>query len=122
MIPSKPMELWYRIRRRLGGLIAPTACTLCVVYFGYHAVQGDRGVLSWLQLKQEIAATGAELEAERAARLRLERRVALLKPEGLDRDMLDERARTVLGLAHADEVVFLNESAGRRAPGPPGAL
>jgi cell division protein FtsB len=43
------------------------------------------------------------------ARRGLERRVAALKPEGLDRDMLDERARVVLGLAHADEVVFLNE-------------
>ncbi len=103
------MSLLYEVRRLARPVALPLLATLAIGYFGYHAVQGDRGVLSWLQLKQEIAATGAELEAERAARLRLARRVALLKPEGLDRDMLDERARAVLGLAHADEVVFLNE-------------
>ncbi len=103
------MSLLYEVRRRARAAALPLIAALALGYFGYHAVQGDRGVLTWLQLKQEVAATGAELEAARAARLGLERRVALLKPEGLDRDMLDERARAVLGLARADEVVFLNE-------------
>ncbi|MCZ6524816.1 MAG: septum formation initiator family protein [Alphaproteobacteria bacterium] len=103
------MSLLYEVRRRARPAALPLLAALAIGYFGYHAEQGDRGILTWLQLKQEIAAAGAELEAERAARLALARRVALLKPEGLDRDMLDERARVVLGLAHADEVVFLNE-------------
>jgi len=38
---------------------------------------------------------------------RLERRVALLRGDGLSRDMLEERARDVLGLVHKDEVVIL---------------
>ncbi|MEE8245960.1 MAG: septum formation initiator family protein [Alphaproteobacteria bacterium] len=103
------MSLLYEVRRRARPAALPLLAALAIGYFGYHAVQGDRGVLTWLQLKQEIAAISTELEAARTARLGLERRVALLKPEGLDRDMLDERARVVLGLAHADEVVFLNE-------------
>ena len=61
-----------------------------------------------MKLRQEIAAarsSEAELAAERAT---LERRVALLRPESLDRDMLEERARAVLNLAHPDErVIFL---------------
>ncbi len=103
------MSLLYEVRRRARPAALPLLSVLALGYFGYHAVQGDRGVLTWLQLKQEIAATGAEHEAVRAARLGLEHRVGLLKPEGLDRDMLDERARAVLGLARSDEVVFLNE-------------
>ena len=29
----------------------------------------------------------------------------MLRPDGLDRDMLDERARAVLNLAHPDDLV-----------------
>ncbi len=103
------MSLLYEVRRRARPAALPLLCALAIGYFGYHGVQGDRGLLTWLQLKQQLALTGAEVDAARTARQGLERRVALLKPEGLDRDMLDERARAVLGLAHADEVVFLNE-------------
>jgi cell division protein FtsB len=43
------------------------------------------------------------------AKRRLERRVALLRPESLDRDMLEERARAVLNLARPeDRVILLN--------------
>ena len=38
---------------------------------------------------------------------RLERDVALLRPESLDPDMLDERARASLNLAHPDDLVML---------------
>jgi len=103
------MSLLHEVRRRARPAALPLLCALAIGYFGYHGVQGDRGLLTWLQLKQQIALTGAELEAARTARRGLERRVALLKSEGLDPDMLDERVRVVLGLALPDEVVFLNQ-------------
>ena len=42
-------------------------------------------------------------------REKLEKRVDLLRPENLDLDMLEERARSVLGLAHPDELVIYNK-------------
>ena len=45
---------------------------------------------------------------------RLERDVALLRPESLDPDMLDERARAILNLAHPDDLVMMK----RRQPAP----
>ena len=39
----------------------------------------------------------------------LSRRVLLLRPEFLDRDMLDEQARHNLGLAHPDDLVIFNK-------------
>ncbi len=45
---------------------------------------------------------------------RLERDVALLRPESLDPDMLDERARAILNLAHQDDLIMLK----RRQPVP----
>jgi cell division protein FtsB len=41
-----------------------------------------------------------------AERRVIERRVAALRPDSLDLDMLDERARQVLDLVHEDELVI----------------
>ena len=103
------MSLLYEIRRRARWAALPLMFALAIGYFAYHALQGERGLVVWLKLSHEIAQTKAELEAVQDERQAIERRVALLKPDGLDRDVLDERARSVLGLAHPDEVVFLDE-------------
>ena len=51
-------------------------------------------------------------------RLRIERDVALLEPDSLDPDMLDERARAILNLAHPGDLVMMK----RRPPDPTGPL
>ena len=69
--------------------------------------QGERGLIAWLRLTNEIRAAkeeAAEVHAEREA---LERRVSHLRPESLDRDLLDERARATLNVARPDEIVIL---------------
>lgn len=97
--------------------IAPPVVGFCLVgYFAYHAVQGERGLLAWLRLKQELAqasASEARLAAERA---RLERRVNLLRPDRLDPDLLDERAHALLNYGRSDEFVILLPEG--RAPAP----
>ncbi len=103
------MSLAFEVRRRAREAALPLVCALAIGYFGYHTVQGDRGLVAWLQLSHQVEQTEAELAAVQGERRTIERRVALLKVEGLDRDMLDERARVVLGLAHADEVVFITD-------------
>ncbi|MEK9596102.1 MAG: hypothetical protein VW057_09085, partial [Rhodospirillaceae bacterium] len=40
----------------------------------------------------------------------IEDRVALLRPESLDRDMLEERARAMLNLGYATDVVIADRS------------
>lgn len=102
------MSVIYEVRRRARHAALPLACALAIGYFSFHAVQGERGLVAWLRYSHEIAETKAELAAARSERLAIGRRVMLLRPEGLDRDLLDERARIVLGLARADEVVFLD--------------
>ena len=49
----------------------------------------------------------AELKAIKAERAEWERRVALLRADNLDRDILDERARTLLNAAHRNDVIVL---------------
>ena len=99
---------------RIGRVLGPLAAIGAVVYFGYHGVLGERGVLTWMALKQEIEHTRTAVAMSEAERDRLAHRVSLLRPESLDRDMLDERARLVLNMMHPDEVlVFDRERASR---------
>jgi len=81
-----------------------------VVYFGYHAIQGDRGLLTMLKLDNRIAAMEVELDESKAEELALERRVSLLRPASLDRDMLEEQVRLVLNYTHPDDVVIYTET------------
>lgn len=96
--------------KRWRGRIVPVSCTLLMVYFGYHAIQGDRGLLSWIKFSDELAEARIVLEVTADERAGLERKVALLRPDGLDPDMLDERARYMLSLARADEVVIYTDA------------
>ncbi len=76
-------------------------------YFGYHAVEGDRGLRSYFSMKHRVAGATAALEELRAERTVLEHRVRLLRPDGLDLDLLEERAREILNVVHEDEIVIL---------------
>ncbi len=107
------MALFAGLSHRVRPFVAPLFVASLAVYFAYHAVQGERGVVAWLKLRQQVVRAEAALRLSQAEEQRLAHRVALLRPEGLDRDLLDERARAVLNLAAENEqVIFL-------APAPP---
>jgi len=100
------MSLLEALRRRALKAIWPGLSLLTIVYFGYHAVHGERGLIRAAQIAAEIerakiAAADAALERER-----WQQRVKLLRSDSLDADLLDERARFVLGLTAPDEIVL----------------
>ena len=100
------MGLAHEVKKRTRAAIAPFLLILMVAYFGISFVQGDRGLLAWIRLNDEIAVAQADLGELQAQRAVLEHRTRLLRPDGLDLDMLDERARALLGFAHRDEIVL----------------
>jgi cell division protein FtsB len=108
------MVLLQEIRQRARHVFLPVLGVSALVYFTYHAVQGDRGLIAYVHLTAEIERANEYLTQVGAARQALETDVALLQPDALDRDMLDERARAVLGLAHGDEVLVLLEDPRQR--------
>ncbi len=109
------MLLIDEFRQRARQVAGPLIVAAMVAYLGYHAVQGKRGLVAWLRLGQQIEQTRAALALNRAEERRLAHRVALLRPDGLDPDMLEERARAVLNLAHPDDlVVFTTPEAAER--------
>jgi cell division protein FtsB len=90
---------------RFRSLLTPVAFAVVFAYFGYHLMNGDRGVLALLQLRQEVARAEAALAETKAAREIWERRVAVLRTQSLDPDMIEERARALLHVAWPDDIV-----------------
>lgn len=105
------MSLMREIRRRALPAIIPVLCTGAIGYFGYHAMEGERGLNTYTRLVQAIAESKAILAETTAERRRMEKKVALLRADGLDADMLDELARGTLGLVRPDELVIYNDPA-----------
>ena len=101
------MEVLHEIKDRTRLIALPVALFCLVAYFGYHAVQGERGLLAWLAVNQELSQARAMQTALADERGALERRVILLRPDSLDRDMLDERAHAILNYGSKDEVIIL---------------
>ena len=103
------MAMIHELRRRARRALAPVLAVCAVAYFGYHAVEGRYGLLSWYRLSVQITALEDQAAMLEARREGLERRVALLKPDHLDPDLLDEEVRRTLGFVAEDEVIIFHD-------------
>jgi cell division protein FtsB len=75
-------------------------------YFGWHGLHGPRSFANEAAIEAEVARLEdelAEVSAEGAAR---DARVALLRPQSIDPDLLDEIARRSLGYVRESEIVL----------------
>lgn len=99
------------VRTRLGsflkGLALYAVAALLVGYFAFHAYHGNHGIVASRAFEQEAAHLERERNDLRAEREGWERRIALLKPESLDPDLVDELARRDLFFAHPSDLVVL---------------
>ena len=100
----------------------PLALTVTLLgfqaYLGYSAISGQFGIASREDiiadieiLKDRSAALQAEIDAYR-------HRASLLNPRHLDPDIVVERARAMLNMAHADDMlVMVNPDTGKPISG-----
>src|SRR5246127_2047801 len=95
-----------RFRTALNALALYTIAALVIGYFGVNAYSGNRGLRAKQDLDQQIAQLTQELSELRAERANWERRVSLLKPQSIDPDMLDERARALLNYANPRDLTL----------------
>lgn len=79
---------------------------LLVVYLGVQALTGERGLLSGGERSALLEARETQLEALAEERQDLEVRVRYLRTDSLSRDLLEERARAVLGFSDPRDYVI----------------
>lgn len=98
------------MRKRLFDIVVLIFCLLLHGYFGWHYLYGSRSIATLDATEKQAEALLAELAGEIAVRQALEARVALLRPESLDLDMLDEMARRSLYYHDPAELVVITSS------------
>jgi cell division protein FtsB len=100
------MSFGREMKRRVRDALPPLGFAALCAYFAWHALHGDYGLLARERRLEEIAAARTVLVRAEAERDAMERRIAGLRSERIDRDQLDERARTLLNLVGKDELVI----------------
>lgn len=103
------MSLLETLRPRARPVLAQVLMACLLLYFGYHLVQGDRGLFAWWRINDRLAHAEAELGKLHLERQTLRRRVTLLRREHIDEDMLDEQVRKMLNLVGPNEVVIYDK-------------
>jgi cell division protein FtsB len=108
------MSTRQRKQSKLKPLLVPACCLLVLGYFAYHAVEGSYGLYALGKLQDRVATLEAELATVQAERARMEEHVSLMRPESLEKDVVDERARQALNMADAKDIVLFLDEVDRR--------
>ena len=108
------MRLLAELRARARHVIGPVLGISAIVYVAYHAVQGQRGLIAYWQLTNQVAQARVNLAQIEHTKAVMENRVKLLHPQTLDPDMAEERARIMLGYGYPDEKILLTGPTGDR--------
>ncbi len=93
-------------RAAIGGAVFLFIALVAAGSFVVAAVQGDFGVMRRVQIHAEAAQLRQERDALRVELNHMQNLTRRLSDNYLDIDLLDERARAVLGYLRADEVVI----------------
>ncbi len=98
---------WGRwIKHGIKAAIPPLVFLAVVGYFGWQATRGSRGLEAYAVRERQLVAAQDDLARVQTEQAGWERRVAALRMQHLDPDMLDERARAMLNVARPIDIVI----------------
>jgi len=90
------MRIKRSVARFFLAMVLPAITAAVVGYFGSHGIWGERGVLALEEAQARLALKQQELDGLTQTRARLEHRIALMRQESPDPDLVEELARTQL--------------------------
>ena len=105
LTPPSLTGLRNTVKRQAKAALPPLLFLALAGYFAWNATRGDLGLRAYAAREQDLAR--AETARAQAAEdvATWQRRVAALRPEHLDADVVDERARAMLNLADPADIV-----------------
>jgi cell division protein FtsB len=105
-----PQDRRMVVRTRLRSIVLPIALYLVLGvasgYLVWGASNGEHGLKAAEKFDAEAVELKAQLAGLKDERARWELRVASLRPESIDKDLLDEEAHALLDRVAKDEVVI----------------
>jgi cell division protein FtsB len=101
------MVVYRRIRATLFPLLVYILSGSIGTYFVWHAVNGERGLKTKDEYERKVAILTGELDNLKAEHALWNHRIALFSGRVIDRDLLDEEARAVLGRVHRNDLIIL---------------
>jgi cell division protein FtsB len=107
------MIVMREIRKRARALTGPVLGILLTGYFGYHLVEGDRGLRAWVRLSHELRQAQEQLAVVSEKRTELQHRVAHMRSNKVDPDLLESQIRKTLDVLRPDEIVIAVPIEGR---------
>ena len=103
------------VKTRLRSIVLPIVLYLVLGvasgYLVWGASNGEHGLKAKEKFDAEATELKAQLAALKALRGRWDLRVASLRPESVDKDLLDEEAHALLDRVAKDEVVIFTGAA-----------
>ncbi|WP_299041177.1 septum formation initiator family protein [uncultured Tateyamaria sp.] len=93
-------------RPALGTFVFFSVAFALAIYFTFAAVQGDFGVFRRAEIQAEARDLSVQLADVQAQVAEMENLTKRLSDDYLDLDLLDEQARSVLGMLRSDEIVI----------------
>ena len=105
MTADQQPTFWRLLRRKVKSAALPVALLGLSGVFVWAATQGEHGLIMRAQRIKDLDQAKARLVAARAEQALWTRKVAGLDPSKLDKDALDELARSQLLQADPNEIV-----------------
>lgn len=80
-------------------------CCALIAWFGWHGLEGPRGMDNYAALEAELAQRDDAFAQVKEKLDALEARVKLMRPESVDPDMASELVRDMLGYEKRNSIV-----------------
>jgi cell division protein FtsB len=91
-------------------VLLPLALLASCVYFGYHFLQGERGLFFWIRLQKDIRIKKTILEKSQKDYEQVKQMVDLLGKNKVDLNLLEERSKAVLHYSKANEFLVRDKN------------
>jgi cell division protein FtsB len=101
------MVVHTRLRAIVLPLVLYTVSGTIGAYFVWHALNGERGLKASHEYAKQIANLDKERAGLRADRAHWEHRIGLIRGDEIDRDLLDQEARRLLGRVHPNDLIVM---------------
>ncbi|HEY8005282.1 MAG TPA: septum formation initiator family protein [Methylocella sp.] len=99
------MVIYRRVRATFYPLLLYCVSGAIGGYFVWHAVNGERGLKTKGEYEQKIATLRSDLDALKLEHASWDHRISLLSGREIDRDLLDEETRSLLGRVNRNDLV-----------------